>query len=191
MAELLHKLEVMKKVQEELSDVVGLDNVVEESHMPKLHYLDAVLKETFRLHPVLPLLVPKRPNQSSIVGGYTIPKDTRVFLNVWAIHRDPEAWDDPSEFKPERFLSDASEWDYNGNNFQFLPFRSGRRICAGLPLAEKMVMYALALVLHSFNWKVPEGEEIELSGKFGIVMKKSKPLIAVPTQRLSSLKLYA
>ncbi|KAI8546476.1 hypothetical protein RHMOL_Rhmol07G0120700 [Rhododendron molle] len=191
MAELLHKPEVMKKVQEELSDIVGLNNVVEESHMPKLHYLDAVLKETFRLHPALPLLVPKRPNQSSIVGGYTIPKDTRVFLNIWAIHRDPEAWDDPSEFKPERFLSDAREWDYNGNNFQFLPFGSGRRICAGLPLAEKMVMYVLASILHSFNWKVPEGEEIDLSEKFGIVMKKSKPLIAIPTQRLSSLKLYA
>ncbi|XP_058222937.1 cytochrome P450 76C2-like [Rhododendron vialii] len=191
MAELLHKPEEMKKVQEELADIVGLDNGVEGYHMPKLHYLDAILKETFRLHPALPLLVPKRPNQSSIVGGYTIPKDTRVVLNVWAIHRDPEGWDDPSEFKPERFLSDTSEWDYNGNNFKFLPFGSGRRICAGIPLAEKMVMYMLASLLHSFNWKVPEGEEIDLSEKFGIIMKKSKPLIAIPTQRLSSLKLYA
>ncbi|KAG5539787.1 hypothetical protein RHGRI_020113 [Rhododendron griersonianum] len=171
MAELIHKPQIMKMVQEELSGIV-------------------VLKETFRLHPPLPLLVPKRPNQSSIVGRYTIPKDTRVFLNVWAMHRDPEAWDDPSEFNPERFLSDASKWDYNGNNFQFLPFGSGRRICAGIPLAEKMVMYVLASLLHSFDWKVPEGEELDLSEKFGVVMKKSKPLIAIPTQRLSSLKLY-
>ncbi|XP_058221829.1 geraniol 8-hydroxylase-like [Rhododendron vialii] len=190
MAELIHKPEKMKKVQEELSGIVGLDSEVEESHLPKLHYLDAVLKETFRLHPPLPLLVPKRPNQSSIVGGYTIPKDTRVFLNVWAMHRDPEAWDDPSEFKPERFLSDASKWDYHGNNFQFLPFGSGRRICAGIPLAEKMVMYVLASLLHSFNWKLPEDEELDLSEKFGVVMKKSKPLIAIPTQRLSCLKFY-
>ncbi|KAH7864383.1 hypothetical protein Vadar_028987 [Vaccinium darrowii] len=190
MAELLHKPKVMKKVQEELADIVGLDNIVEESHMPKLHYLDADLKETFRLHPALPLLVPKRPNKSSIVGGYTIPKDTRVLLNVWAIHRDPQAWDDPSEFKPERFLSDASKWDYNGNNFEFLPFGSGRRICAGIPLAEKMAIYLLASFLHSFNWEVPQGEEIDLSERFGIVMKKSTPLIAIPTPRLSSLKLY-
>ncbi|KAH7863635.1 hypothetical protein Vadar_020188 [Vaccinium darrowii] len=147
-------------------------------------------KETFRLHPALPLLVPKRPNKSSIVSGYTIPKDTRVLLNVWAIHKDPQAWDDPSEFKPERFLSDASKWDYNGNNFEFLPFGSGRRICAGIPLAEKMVIYLLASFLHSFNWEVPQGEEIDLSEKFGIVMKKSTPLIAIPTPRLSSLKLY-
>ncbi|KAH7862186.1 hypothetical protein Vadar_001216 [Vaccinium darrowii] len=184
MAELLHKPKVLKKVQEELADIVGLDNIVEESHMPKLYYLDAVLKETFRLHPAVPLLVPKRSNKLSIVGGYTIPKDTRVLLNVWAIHRDPQAWDDPSEFKPERFLSDTSKWDYSGNNFQFLPFGSGRRICAGIPLAEKMVIYLLASFLHSFNWEVPQGEEIDLSEKFGIVMKKSTPLIAIPTPKV-------
>lgn len=159
--------------------------------MPKLHYLEAVFKETLRLHPALPLLIPRHPSQSSIVGGYTIPKDTKVFLNVWAMHRDPEALDEPSEFKPERFLSYPCKWDYSGNNFQFLPFGSGRRICPEIPLAEKMVMYALASLLHAFHWKLPEGEELDLSEKFGIVMKKSKPLIAIPGQRLSSLKLYA
>lgn len=191
MAELLHKPEVMKKVQKELSDIVGLNNVVEESHMPKLHYLASVLKETHRLHPAVPLLIPKRPMQSSIVGGYTVPKDTRVFLNVWAMHRDPEVWNDPSEFKPERFLSDSSKWDYSGNNFQFLPFGSGRRMCAGIPLAEKLVMHVVASLLHSFNWKLPEGEELDLSEQFGVVLKKSTPLIAIPTERLSSLNLYA
>ncbi|PSR91551.1 Flavonoid 3',5'-hydroxylase [Actinidia chinensis var. chinensis] len=191
MAEIMHNPEVMKKVQEELSDVVGTNNIVEESHVPKLHYLNALLKETFRLHPALPLLVPKRPDQSCIVGGYTIPKDTRVFLNVWAIHKDPEVWDSPSEFKPERFLGEGSKCDYNGNNFHYLPFGSGRRICAGLPLAEKMVIHLLASLLHSFNWHLPEGEKLDLSETFGIVMKKKIPLVAIPTQRLSSLKLYA
>ncbi|XP_057513976.1 flavonoid 3',5'-hydroxylase 1-like isoform X2 [Actinidia eriantha] len=191
MAEIMHNPEVMKKVQEELSDVIGTNNIVEESHLPKLHYLDALIKETFRLHPALPLLVPKRPDRPCVVGGYTIPKNTRVFLNVWAMHRDPEIWDSPLEFKPERFLGEASKCDYNGNNFQYLPFGSGRRICAGLPLAEKMVMYVLASLLHSFNWRLPEGEELDLSETFGIVMKKKTPLVAIPTQRLSSLELYA
>ncbi|KAI8537503.1 hypothetical protein RHMOL_Rhmol09G0028500 [Rhododendron molle] len=189
MAELLHKPEVMKKVQKELSDIVGLNNVVEEFHMPKLHYLAAVLKETHRLHPAGPLLIPKRPMQSSIVGGYTVPKDTRVFLNVWAMHRDPEVWNDPSEFKPERFLSDSSKWDYSGNNFQFLPFGSGRRMGAGIPLAEKLVMHVVASLLHSFNWKLPEGEELDLSEQFGMVLKKSTPLIAIPTERYKEAKL--
>ncbi|GFZ01920.1 cytochrome P450, family 706, subfamily A, polypeptide 5 [Actinidia rufa] len=183
MAEIMHKPEVMKKVQEELSDVIGTNNTVEEPHLPKLHYLDAVVKETFRLHPPLPFLLPKRPDKSCIVGGYTIPKDTRVLLNVWAMQRDPEVWDSPLEFKPERFLGEASKWDYNGNNFQYLPFGSGRRVCAGLPLAEKMIMHFLASLLHSFNWSLPEGEEVDLSETFGIVMKKKTPLVAIPTQR--------
>ncbi|XP_059657449.1 flavonoid 3'-monooxygenase CYP75B137-like [Cornus florida] len=190
MAELMRHPGVMKKVQEELAEVVGM-NIVDESHIPKLQYLDAVVKETFRLHPALPLLVPKSPSQSCTVGGYTIPKNTKVFLNVWAIHRDPELWDDPSEFKPERFLSEPGKWDYYGNNLQYLPFGSGRRICAGLPLAERMLMYILASLLHSFEWQMPKGEELDLSEKFGIVMKKTTSLIAIPSQRFASLDLYA
>ncbi|KAH7863790.1 hypothetical protein Vadar_022041 [Vaccinium darrowii] len=137
MAELVHRPEVMKKVQEELSDIVGLNKVAEESHVPKLHYLDTVFKETFRLHPALPLLIPKRPSQSSIVSGYTIPKDTKVFLNVWAMHRNPEAWDDPSEFKPERFLSYPCKFDYSGNNFQFLPFDREEEFVLEFPWQRK------------------------------------------------------
>ncbi|XP_052210913.1 cytochrome P450 71AU50-like [Diospyros lotus] len=190
MTEIMNNPEIMRRVQDELSNIVGMDNVVEESHLPKLHYLNAVLKESFRLHPPLPLLVPRCPSESSIVGGYTIPKDTRVFLNVWAMHRDPEVWDEPSKFKPERFLGGTGNWDFNGNNFQFLPFGSGRRRCPGIPLAEKMVMHVLASFLHSFNWHLPGNEEIDLSDKFGIVMKKRTPLMAIPTPRLSDSKYY-
>ncbi|XP_059656819.1 labd-13Z-ene-9,15,16-triol synthase, chloroplastic-like [Cornus florida] len=190
MAELMYHPGVMKKVQEELAEVVGM-NIVEESHLPKLHYLDAVVKETFRLHPPLPLLVPKTPSKSCTVGGYTIPKNTMVFLNVWALHRDPQVWDDPSEFKPERFFSEPGKWDYTGNNLPYIPFGSGRRICAGLPLAEKMLMDILASLLHSFDWQIPKGEVLELSGKFGIVMRKTTSLLAIPTPRLASLELYA
>ncbi|CAL5432762.1 unnamed protein product [Camellia sinensis] len=157
MTEIMHNPQIMKKVQEELSGIVGMNNFVEESHMPKFLYLDAVVKETFRLHPALPLLVP------------------RVFLNVWAIQRDPNFWDNPSEFRPERFLGDDNKWDYTGNKFQYLPFGSGRRICAGIPLAEKMVMYVLASLLHSFNWHLPEGEELDLSEKYGLLSRKRHP----------------
>ncbi|KAL7182867.1 hypothetical protein ACSBR1_041526 [Camellia fascicularis] len=108
MAEIIHNSEVMKKVQEDLSDIVGINNIVEESHLPKLLFLDAVMKETLRLHPALPLLVPRSPTQSCIVGGYTIPEGTKVLFNVWAMHRDPKVWDNPSEFRPERFLGDIT-----------------------------------------------------------------------------------
>ncbi|MCD7459660.1 hypothetical protein HAX54_041577 [Datura stramonium] len=190
MTELLNNPEMMSKAQQELKDVVGMSNIVEESHLPELHDLDAVLKETLRLHPALPLLVPKRPSQSAVVGGYTIPEGTKVFLNVYAIHRDPHEWESPLAFQPERFLSRSTNLDFAGNNMKYLPFGSGRRICAGLPLAEKMVMLILASLLHSFDWKLPEGETVDLSEGFGLVIKKSERLFAIPTPRLPNFELY-
>ena len=95
--------------------------------------------------------MPRFSGQACTLGGYTISKGTTVFLNVYAIHKDPNLWDSPLEFRPERFLNDdASTFDYSGNNFQYLPFGSGRRVCAGLRLAEKMLMYLQASLLHSF-----------------------------------------
>ncbi|CAH1443955.1 unnamed protein product [Lactuca virosa] len=187
MTEILNNPGVMRKVQDELTEVIGM-NVVQESHLPKLTYLDAVIKETFRVHTPGPLLVHRCPDESCTVGGYTIPKGTIVYMNVWAIHRDPKNWTNPLEFKPQRFLID--KWDYHGNNFKFLPFGSGRRICPGIPLGEKMLMYILASLLHSFDWSLPEDEEFELSDEFGLVTKKRKPLIAIPSQRLSDAGLY-
>lgn len=187
MAEIMNKPEVMKKVEQELEAVVGKDNIVEESHIQKLPYLYAVMKETLRLHPALPLLVPHCPSEPCIVGGFSIPKGARVFVNVWAIHRDPSIWKNPMEFDPERFLRGA--WDYSGNDFSYFPFGSGRRICAGIAMAERMTMFSLATLLHSFHWKLPEGK-LDLSEKFGIVLKKKVPLVAIPTPRLSDAALY-
>ena len=190
MAELMHHPQVMRKVHEELAKSVGLDSLVEESHLPKLHYLDAVIKEIFRLHTPLPFLVPRCPSQSSTIGGYYIPKGTMVWLNVWAIHRDPKIWKNPLEFQPERFLNESSNLDYSGNNFNYFPFGSGRRICAGLPLAERTLIYILASLLHSFEWKLPHDTELEFSDNFGIVTKKLNPVVALPTPRLSNFELY-
>ncbi|KAJ9549984.1 hypothetical protein OSB04_022527 [Centaurea solstitialis] len=192
MAELLRNPKIMKDVQDELEDVVGLSNIVEESHIPKLRYLDAVIKETFRLHPPLPLLITRCPNQSCKVGGYTVPKGSNVYLNVWAIHRNPEYWENPLEFTPERFINPdgTTKFDFNGYNLKYFPFGSGRRKCPGIRLGEKMLVYVLASLLHSFDWSLPDGKELELSDKFGIVLKKRKPLIAIPSQRLSDKTLY-
>ncbi|XP_068669751.1 geraniol 8-hydroxylase-like [Aristolochia californica] len=190
MAHMVDKPVVMKKVQDELERVVGRGNIVEESHVSKLHYLDAVVKEVLRLHPALPLLVPHCPSQSCTVGGYTIPEGSRVFVNVWAIHRDPSIWPSPLEFDPERFTQPTAKWDYSGNDFHYFPFGSGRRICAGITMAQRMMMYALASLVHSFDWSLPQGEKLDLSEKFGIVIKKAIPLVAVPTPRSFNLDLY-
>ncbi|KAI3828868.1 hypothetical protein L1987_02978 [Smallanthus sonchifolius] len=142
----------------------------------------------FRVHPPLPLLVQRSPDESCTVGGYMVPNGSIVYINVWAIQRDPRNWTDPLEFRPERFLS--GKWDYTGNNLKFLPFGSGRRMCPGVPLGEKMLMYILASLLHSFDWILPKDEEFELSDEFGFVTKKRKPLVAIPSQRLSDATLY-
>lgn len=183
-AEIMNKPHIMKRVQQELDDVIGKDNIVEESDIHNLPYLYAVTKEFLRLHPPLPLLIPHCPSQDSTIGGFHIPKGSPIFVNVWAIHRDPNLWENPTEFDPDRFLN--ARWDFSGNNFSYFPFGSGRRICAGIAMTERMVLYSLATLLHSFDWKLPPGGEqkIDLSEKFGIVMKKKVPLVAVPTPRL-------
>lgn len=191
MAELLNNPGIMAKVQQELTDVVGENNIVEESHLSKLVYLEAVVKETYRMHPPLPLIVPRIPSQLTTLGGYSIPKGTRVFLNIWSVGMDPQIWKEPSKFEPDRFLNEHADVTYSGNSYQYLPFGSGRRVCPGLPLGEIMVMYLLATLLHSFEWRLPEGEGVDLSSNFGIVMRKSIPLVAIPYRRLSYLNLYA
>ncbi|GMP95935.1 hypothetical protein CsSME_00044793 [Camellia sinensis var. sinensis] len=165
MAEMMNKPEVMKKAQQELETVVGKDSI-------------AILKEVLRLHPVLSLMVPHCSSQTCIIGGYKIPKGARVFINVWAIHRDCSIWENPLEFR------------YKGADFNYFPFGSGRRMCAGIAMAERMFLFSLALILHSFDWKLPEEEKLVLLEKFGIVLKKKVPLMAISTPRLSNPTLY-
>ncbi|KAI3706340.1 hypothetical protein L6452_24000 [Arctium lappa] len=191
MAMIMQNHNIMVRVQEELTQIVGPNNIVEESHIPKLKYLDATIKETLRLHPVFSL-IPRSSSQTCIVGGYTIPKGCIVILNAWGIHRDPRYWHNPLDFNPERFLAHdgMNKYDFKGNNLKFIPFGSGRRLCPGVPLAEKMQTYILASLLHSFEWSLPKGEEHDFSDTFGIMLKKRKPLIAIPSQRLPNVNLY-
>ncbi|KAJ0606423.1 putative cytochrome P450 [Helianthus annuus] len=161
MTEIMKNLDVMKRVQEELEEIVGLNNIVEEYHLQKLQYLDATIKETLRLHPILPFLMPRSPSKDCTVGGYTVPKDSTVLLNVWSIHQDPRHWDNPLEFNPDRFLTyHEAKKSYNGNNLNFFPFGSGRRLCPGLPLAEKMLLFILASLLHSLTGVCPRAKSM-------------------------------
>ncbi|CAK9311061.1 unnamed protein product [Citrullus colocynthis] len=189
LAEMIKNPKTLKKAQEELTAVVGEDNIVEESHIHSFPYLKAVMKETLRLHPILPLLVPHCPSETTIVSNYAIPKGSRVFINAWAIQRDPNHWENPLVFDPERFLK-TEKWDFGGSDFRYFPFGSGRRNCAGIAMAERMVMYLLATLLHSFDWKLEDGKKMEVEEKFGIVLKMKSPLVLIPTPRLSNPTLY-
>ncbi|OEL25788.1 Geraniol 8-hydroxylase [Dichanthelium oligosanthes] len=195
MAELMQKPHLLAKVRDELDAVVGREVVVDETHLPQLPYLHAVVKETLRIHPALPLMVPHCPDADGTVAGYRVPAGSRVFVNVWAIMRDPAVWKDPAEFVPERFLSGGDEagrkLDFTGSEMDYLPFGSGRRICAGIAMADRMTSYSLAMLLQAFDWELPAGARLDLEERFGIVMKKTTPLVAVPTPRLSRPELYA
>ncbi|KAB1669930.1 hypothetical protein ES319_1Z214100v1 [Gossypium barbadense] len=108
---------------------------------------------------------------------------------MWSIHRNPRIWENPLEFRPERFLNDLDNSNYYGNDFRFMPFGSGRRKCPGIPLAEKLLFFILASLLHSFEWRLPYGTVLDMSGKFGIVMKKKKSVLLIPTPRLTNLEI--
>lgn len=186
--EMMRNPHVMQKVRNEIDTVVGLHRKAEESDFEKLPYLQAVVKETLRLHPVLPLLLPRNTTEDTKYMGYFVPKDTQVFVNAWAIGRDPAAWDDPLTFKPERFI--GSDIEYKGQDFQLIPFGSGRRICVGFPLAHRVVHLTLATIIQNFDWELPAGvtpKSIDMEEKFGLTLRKKIPMKAVPRKR-SNLK---
>ncbi|KAJ9134885.1 hypothetical protein P3X46_032130 [Hevea brasiliensis] len=184
MVELLRKPEAMRKVKQELDEVVGVNRNVEESDIKKLPYLQAVLKETLRFHSPIPLLLPRNTIHDTDFMGYHIPKDTQVLVNAWAIGRDPDSWEDPLAFKPERFLD--SSIDYKGQNFELIPFGSGRRICVGILLAQRVVLLALASLIHCFDWKLDMGstpETLDMRERIGISVRKLVPLNVIPKRR--------
>lgn len=197
LGEMMNRPETIWAVQAELDDAVSRDCMPEESHVLNLRYLSAAIKESLRLHPIAPLLLPHCPSRDSAVGGYTIPAGSRVFVNAWAIHRDPEIWEDPLAYKPERFLDVSGAYcsslcDFSSNDLGYIPFGSGRRMCAGKVMAERTLLYMLGTLLHAFDWRLPDGEtEVDLQEKFGIVTKKKKPLLLIPKQRFPNPELYA
>eukprot|EP01018_Ginkgo_biloba_P032885 Gb_28863 [translate_table: standard] len=185
MSELLRKPHAMRKAQAELDYVVGRDRKVEEYDLPRLEFLQCIVKETMRLRPVAPLLLPHESMEPCTIGGYHIPAKTRLIINGWAIGQSAAVWEDAEEFKPERFL--GSGIDIKGQDFAVIPFGSGRRGCPGISLALTIVQFSLARMLQCFEWRLPGGisvEELDMSESFGMTMPRAVHLLAVPTPRL-------
>ncbi|KAJ0974873.1 hypothetical protein J5N97_016838 [Dioscorea zingiberensis] len=182
MSELIKNPRVMEKVQNEIRHVVGNKGKVEESDLKNLSYLKYVINETLRMHPPAPLLVPRECREECKINGYDIPLKTRAFINVWALGRDPKSWEDPEEFRPERF--EGSPINYKGQHFEFIPFGAGRRICPGIQLGAATLEITFANVLYHFNWKLPCGEcgeNIDMSETFGVGVHKKLPLVLMGT----------
>lgn len=155
---------------------------VSEQDIASLEYLKMVLKETLRLHPPVPL-TPKRTTADTQVLGFHIKAGTRVYINTWAIGRDPKIWEEPEKFCPERFEERPIE--YKGQNFELLPFGSGRRMCPGINLAMWTVELALANMLLCFDWKLPDGmtwQVLNMEEGTGLTTFKKISLILVPVK---------
>ncbi|KAL4634179.1 hypothetical protein ACB092_04G180200 [Castanea dentata] len=182
MAELIRNPSIMKRAQEEVRRVVGNKSKIDVNDINQMDYLKCILKESLRLHPPVPLSVPRETSQSLKFGGYDIPPKTRVFVNVWAIQRDPKLWDRPKEFIPERFTNNPV--DFIGQNFEFIPFGGGRRGCPGLTFGIAVVEYVLANLLCWFDWRLPsinaKGEDLDMTEVNAITAFRKNPLYLVP-----------
>ncbi|XP_007020074.2 PREDICTED: licodione synthase [Theobroma cacao] len=194
LAELINHPDVLKIAQEEIDQVVGKSRLVEESDNPRLLYIHAIIKETFRLHPPIPM-INRKSVQSCQIMGYTIPADSLLFVNIWAIGRDPNVWADPLKFQPERFLT-SNEGDNNsgpidvrGLHYQLLPFGAGRRRCPGTSLAMQALPTTLAAMIQCFHWKPAAtskiGDGVDMSERPGLTAPRAKCLECVPIARFT------
>lgn len=178
MAELMRDLRVMTKLQGEIRKAfhgkvaVGEDDI-QAANLP---YIRLFIKETLWLHPVVPLLVPRESIDECEVNGYTIPARSRIIVNAWAIGRDPKYWDNPEEFKPERFKGNMV--DFTGSGYEYLRFGAGRRMCpsiaCGLPVSEM----ALVQLLYHFDWSLPKGVmEVDMEEEPSLGARRKTPLL--------------
>ncbi|CDP12827.1 unnamed protein product [Coffea canephora] len=183
-SELLKNPEIFDKAGEELDRVIGQNRWVKEKDMPNLPYIEAIVKETMRMHPAA-LLTPRCAREDCKVAGYDIQKGTRVAVNVWSIGRDPELWEKPEEFWPDRFM--GKDIDFKGQDCKFLPFGAGRRMCPAYSLGLKVVQSSLANLLHGYRWKLPNDmkpEDLDMEEIFGITTPRKIPLVAIVEPRL-------
>ncbi|KAG7535691.1 Cytochrome P450 [Arabidopsis thaliana x Arabidopsis arenosa] len=171
MANLLNHPEVLMKLKTELNNVSVEGRLLEESDTGKCPYLTNVISETLRLYPAAPLLVPHASSADCEVAGFDIPRGTWLFVNAWAIQRDPKVWDDPEAFKPERFESETHRGKY-------LPSGIGRRACPGMGLAQLVLSLALGSLIQCFDWERDNDVAVDMSEGRGITMPKAVPLVA-------------
>ncbi|CAN6693794.1 unnamed protein product [Malus baccata var. baccata] len=173
MSNLLNHPRVLQKAKSELDAKVGKENLVDEPDISKLPYLQSIISETLRLCPAAPLLLPHFTSDDCIIGGFDVPRDTMVLVNAWAVHRDPELWDEPESFKPERFES--------GEDFshKLIPFGMGRRACPGAGLAQRVVGLTLGSLIQCFDWNRVGEEMVDMTEGKGLTAPKAIPLEAM------------
>lgn len=184
LVELLLNPQKMRVLQAEIDEVVGRARVIQEEDIDNLPFLVACVKETMRLHPAGPLLIPHKNEKACKILAFHIPANTQVYVNTWAIGRDPKVWENPKEFSPDRFLNVNTSGHVLGQQFEFLPFGSGRRMCPGWRLGLLSVHVILANLLQGFEWSIPPTYHLDTTECFSLNLCLSNPLFACTTPRL-------
>ncbi|XP_031283385.1 cytochrome P450 71D11-like [Pistacia vera] len=178
---LIKNPKVMERAQAEVREVFNRMEKVDETGIIEMKFLKLVIKESMRLHPAGPLLIPRVCREKCEINGFNVPADTKVIVNAWAIGRDPEYWNEPESFNPERFID--SSIDYMGTNFEYLPFGAGRRMCPGASFGLANVELPLAMLLYHFDWKLPDGmknEDLDMTESFGAALRRKNALCLIP-----------
>ncbi|MED6158523.1 hypothetical protein PIB30_033452 [Stylosanthes scabra] len=194
-AELFNNPRVLKKAREEVARVTMNQRLVSEDDISNLPYIHAIIKETLRLHPPITLLM-RKGIHDCVVGGYKIPAGSVVCINIWAIGRDPTIWENPMEFRPERFLEgQGSTIDTKGHHFNLLPFGSGRRGCPGMPLAMRQLPVIIGALVQCFDWNmfdskgklVDYGTPIDMDERPGLTVPRAHDLHCMLVARLNPI----
>ncbi|KAL4323124.1 hypothetical protein GQ457_11G003710 [Hibiscus cannabinus] len=181
---LLNHPNVLKAAQEELDHHVGQERWVEEKDIKNLKYLQAIVKETLRLYPPGPITGIREATKDCCIAGYDVPKGTRLIVNLWKLHRDPRVWEDADEFRPERFMTTHADFDVRGQNFEFMPFSSGRRSCPGITFGLQVVHLTVAKLIQGFSIRTADGMAVDMEEGLGLALPKLNPLDVVLNPRL-------
>ncbi|XP_062023554.1 cytochrome P450 81Q32-like [Rosa rugosa] len=174
MSLLLNHPNEMEKARAEIEANVGQDRLLDEADLPKLEYLQKIYTESKRLFPPAPLLVPHESSEACMISGFHVPRGTQLLVNAWSIHRDPDLWENPTKFMPERFESGIST-----EGFKMIPFGVGRRACSGAPLGKRLMGMVLGALIQCFEWEKIKGEEIDMAEGLFQSMSKAEPFKAL------------
>ncbi|WCJ17994.1 cytochrome p450 81d1 [Euphorbia peplus] len=184
---LVNNPEILKKAQHEIETIIGHDKLMTESDVSRLPYFQCVINEVMRLYPTAPLLLPHESLEECHVGGFRVPCGTMILVNQWAIQNDPNVWDEPQKFKPERFMG----FDALKDGFKLSPFGAGRRKCPGEGLALRMIGSTLGSALQCFDFERIGKEMVDMTEGFGLTMPRAKPLLVKCKPRSSMVKLLS
>ncbi|XP_040426510.1 cytochrome P450 1A4-like [Cygnus olor] len=166
--------DIQKKIQDELDQTIGRERRPRLSDRGTLPYTEAFILEMFRHSSFLPFTIPHRTTKATALNGYYIPKDTCVFVNQWQVNHDEKLWQDPSAFKPERFLNAAGTEINRTESDKVLTFGLGRRRCIGESIGRWEVFLFLTTLLQQLEFSLAPGEAVDITPQYGLTMKYKK-----------------